>query len=61
MNGPVIDEYTETQECKKCRRSYTKGDYVPGQERFCGHPYWYDKHWEEYCLECFLGVGPDDE
>lgn len=56
MNHP----HSETEKkCKECGQDYSPDDYV-SQKQYWDFPTDYQHGSKEYCLACWLGVGPND-
>jgi hypothetical protein len=46
--------------CSACGRSYTVSDYWQNNESYFHGAYNYRKGYIDHCLDCWLGVGPND-
>lgn len=52
--------YLEARTCKECGVSYTIEQFYQSSESYFDPPYRYSDSCEDYCLACWLGVGPND-
>lgn len=46
--------------CKDCGRDYDIDELFVSQRQYFDHPYDYATGSGWYCLDCWLGVGPND-
>lgn len=46
--------------CNECHRKYTIAEFRDSGTNYFAHPYNYGRGCKEYCLACWLGVGPKD-
>src|SRR5262245_52680445 len=58
-----IDRYTLVVEriCQECGRAYTIGQFAESSKSCFHKPERYIDGCEQYCLACWLGVGPNDD
>jgi hypothetical protein len=58
--GAPSDPETRPRNCKECQESYTIANFRESSPSYFEHPSGYEKGCDEYCLKCWLGVGPKD-
>lgn len=46
--------------CKECHRPYDPDEDAVNNLQYFAPPYDYETGCREYCLACWLGVGPND-
>ena len=55
-----MDHFQENRSCKECGVTYTIGQFYASCSSYFDPPYRYSDSCEDYCLACWLGVGPND-
>lgn len=62
MQDYGIDQYQRhlPRVCKESGHQYTVGQFLEGSESYFARPHNYRAGCEEYCLDCWLCVGPHD-
>src|SRR5712692_8045732 len=62
MQDYGIDQYQRNllRVCKECGRQYTIRQFLEGAESYFARPHNFRAGCEEYCLDCWLCVGPHD-
>jgi hypothetical protein len=55
-----MDHYQESRSCKECGVTYTIGQFYESCSSYFDPPYRYSDGCDDYCLACWLGVGPND-
>jgi len=56
----TIDSYERQRTCKECGTLYTIEEFVQSSGSNFNPPDRYSEGCHDYCLACWLGVGPND-
>jgi hypothetical protein len=56
----ALPERQDTRGCTECGRTYSRAEAYKAGEHYWLAPYNYQCGIDEYCLACWLCVGPND-